>query len=108
LTAIGPGSLVKCIRREPWVILSGSACGEVGEIEHGPAFGEVCRVASFGNYPNTIILVGWERFPPLNFQIKNFRPLDGDAELKRLRRLAKRPTVKVENPDAPVRAPEQV
>jgi hypothetical protein len=98
MSAIGTGSLVKCIRKEPWVVLHGPG---IGEIEIGPQFGEVCRVASWGKYPRTIRLIGWERGYPLNFQIKNFRPLNGDDEMKVLRRLAKRPATKVDNPDKP-------
>lgn len=88
MTAIGPGTRVKCIRPNgPWKIVGGLDDGDTS----GPSFGSVWTVDGAINNVRGVFLYlkGWPR--PENFAAWHFRPLDGDSELGRLREIAKEP-----------------
>ena len=102
MTAIGPGTRVKCIRSDaiPWKFVL------TGGLSPGPRFGSVWVVKNLVEWPpfgTMLYLTGWMDEDQC-FAASNFRPLDGDAEIERLRAIAASPT----RIGAPKREPAEV
>jgi hypothetical protein len=82
MTAIGPGTRVKCVKRGHWV-------NHDTQVHYcGPTYGSVWTVTRIREGTGVIFacLAEWHN-PGDGFNVEYFRPLDGDAEIERLRAL---------------------
>ena len=101
MSAIGKGSRVRCIKRGAW------ASG------YGPKLGDVCVVEDVWKHCGEAVVglvgysaehTGFDGTKYLGWEARHFVPIDGDAEIERLRAAIKHPA----NPDAPARKRERV
>ena len=107
MSAIGLGMRVVCIRKEPWVHLSGP---EPTHYIPRPVFGKIYTVVRIETresevidcpdllLPGEVFLGFCECGGEIAFRSRNFRPLDGDAEIERLKAIAVNPAGFVELP----------
>jgi hypothetical protein len=80
MTAIGPGTRVVCIATK-WVSLNGPM-----PQQNFPSYGQIVVVDNIferAGFGSLLSLVGFRG----GFRPESFRPLDGDAEIERLRAL---------------------
>ena len=96
MSAIGPGSKVRCIKIGPWQLISGPPGSG-----RNPQYGEVCTVTRLDHehaFGVGLFLAGFD--PHDSFAAIHFRPLDGIDDLAELIREAR-------NPDAPAHERER-
>jgi hypothetical protein len=84
MTAIGPGTRVKCIAGQDWQ-------REKGRLHPGPSIGSVWTVARLVSYEGQDFFCLAEWPDKTAFVSVRFVPLDGGKELERLREIAKAP-----------------
>lgn len=92
MTAIGPGSRVRCIADGDWLL--------DGTVVDGPVLGEICTVSDIEYGLDCTSFLALEEWRPATdvWSAHHFRPLDGiDDLVERFRT--------VSNPDAPAGVP---
>ena len=94
MSVIGPGTRVKCIKRGAWNVVS----GDWPFFGYGtPEYGKLYTVRDIIREPDGKEYLSLCEIFIGSYHVSRFIPLDGDKELERLREIALKPSLVLED-----------